>query len=543
MFDIFKTRRNEFIALSLIYFMAQGLLLVVSGRWWDSWVISNLSLQGLYDFSMELGRPSLIMTLGFAKLVPEWGYRWITFLMMYFCVFFAYMIIKNWLNISDENCFWICALYAAIPACDARIVLAVFPYIVGYFFFMAGLCYFSRVINQEKISLSERIRSYLLFVLGFTLHSTLCFYGIVLLMIVMKKGINRFLRYLDFLFLPFIFYVIKGILFPTYGGYANYNAVSFGAIYNAALLILSADFYVMESILSVVHSLNSNAIEYIFVFATATIIFLYVEKVRDIPPLRDPNKLTASFREDMLIFLVGIICLSVGIFPYVVIRQTYRIATVGLIGRDALLVPLGAAMLIYTLVSFFSCQSRIRKWCFLGYIFVSISFFNLCYLSYQEDWYRQLGFRQKLSLYKEDIEQAANIICLIPSKQIDAGTFYQLNGNADLIFGDQSKFFMRGFSDAKHLAEGGKIKYLQIFVETGRYYMSNYDRTYKRIDAVIQYSFNATFSEVVKMKYYEVIGSAYFDRWISDKSSMTVLLDGTDEYTAILNANGYVNLE
>ena len=73
--------------------------------------------------------------------------------------------------------------------------------------------------------------------------------------------------------------------------------------------------------------------------------------------------------------------------------------------------------------------------------------------------------------------------------------------------------------------------------------MADYDRTHKRIDAVIQYSFDATLREVAKMKISELLGSEYFDKLISNKSSMTVLLDGTDEYTAILNANGYVNLE
>ena len=81
-----KENRKQLLLLSLIYLSSQGLLLAVSGRWWDDWCSVDQSFHTLYDMAMQMGRPSVVLTGGIATLLPESGYRYVTFFSFYFCI-------------------------------------------------------------------------------------------------------------------------------------------------------------------------------------------------------------------------------------------------------------------------------------------------------------------------------------------------------------------------------------------------------------------------------------------------------------------------
>ena len=130
---------KELVILSIIYCMAHWMLLVVSGRWWDDWCTFNQPFSTVIKMALELGRPFSIVITWFAKLLPEAGYRIVTFILYYYCMLFLYKALRMWLDLNDEDCFWICALYSVIPVNDARIMLCIFPYTIGLFFFMAGM--------------------------------------------------------------------------------------------------------------------------------------------------------------------------------------------------------------------------------------------------------------------------------------------------------------------------------------------------------------------------------------------------------------------
>ena len=543
-------KKKELLLFLLIYTCSQGMLLILSGRWWDDWCLYHQPFESLKSMAMQMGRPSVILFIKLATILPEPCYRIITFIFGFFCVLFTYKILKNWLNISDKACFWICALYAVIPANDVRALLSVFCYTVGLFFFMAGWSRLSGVLLKEKVTWWERISCWILFLFGFTLNSTLVLYGMVLLMILMKKGIKQFYRYLDFVLLPIVFFAVKSRFFPPYGVYAGYNTITLESVLNAARMIILADF-------NTIRSLFNNMIRFgvpVFSIALSVLILAICNWHRivktiealmhkqAIPQSIGKENETTGGKESLLILVIGIIALSAGLFAYIAVRQENYVDTVGLIGRDSVLIPFGASMILYALVDLI-LSHRFRKALLLWMIICGALYFNTFYLSYQQDYYRQLGFQYQLRQHKEELKDATNIAYFNSvGSLINIEHFYHLNGNAELVFGDQSRLFLSGFNNAYLLTDSYQSD-LDYYVESHNYHMSDYDTSKKRIDAVVQYSFNTDLWDVIRIKAHELLGDKMFDEWISSRSTMNVLLDGTDEYDAFLAANGYENVE
>lgn len=246
-------KKKELLIISMIYFLAHGFLLIASGRWWDDWCVFEQPFWTLKNFAMEMGRPSFIIEMTLAKILPESGYRIITFFMYFGCCFFLYRVLKEWLSISDSACFEISALYAVIPANDSRMLLCIFPNTVSTFFFMGGICWLAIALNKESITWRDRLICYCCFIIAFTTNSVLVLYGVVLLMILTKKikkeHFKGLLRYSDFLLLPICFFAVKTKFFPSYGGYAEYNRIRFSSIVYAITNVLRADCRMIKNLL------------------------------------------------------------------------------------------------------------------------------------------------------------------------------------------------------------------------------------------------------------------------------------------------------
>ena len=194
-----NNRKRDIIGLTIIYFLSQWLLLVVSGRWWDDWCLWLAPAEAINSLGIELGRPSVSVILTVARALPESGYRWITYFMMYCCMLCLYSTLKTCLKLRDDDCFWIAAIYAIVPINDGRVALAMFPYTVGLFFFMLGLAFLSYVLNKDRLNTFIRIILLGLFLLSFTLNSNLVFYIIVLLMLLKHtKSIRDLKNFTDF---------------------------------------------------------------------------------------------------------------------------------------------------------------------------------------------------------------------------------------------------------------------------------------------------------------------------------------------------------
>lgn len=545
-------KKKELIILSVIYFCTHWMLLILSGRWWDDWCMYNQPTAVMKEWALSAGRPSIFFYMEFAKAIPEAGYRIITFIMFYYCTLFLYKILKNWLLLSDRACFLICAIYIVIPSYDCRALLAVFPYSIGLFFFMAGMSTLSVILREKQMTWSYRILLWLLFGIGFTLNSNLCFYAIVLLMILMMtRSIKGCIKYLDFFISPIVFFGVKGQCFPTYGAYEDYNSITIKNLFTAIKYIVPADLYMLKELCrnfflcftgtNMVWEICTGLMV-VFVIRNRKKIFSVLGQIFESYYNSEKQEVIICKKiksEDVWICIIGLVALSAGLFSYVAVRLSYKIPASLLGGRDAVLVSFGAAMLIYGMLSLVF-DFKMRIYIFVLLILCGLIYFNAYYLSYQQDYYRQLGFQYQLKEHME-LGKLSNIVYLNSDVSlVNIHTLYALNGSAEIVYDNQERLIMGGFGETSFLEDDYWLDY---FVESGNYHMSQYDRSHKRIDAVVQYSFDVNLKETLKMKVYEIMDDSRFEDWIQNRSNLVVYLDGTEEYNQLLSDYGYENIE
>lgn len=538
--------KRDILIITLIYVASQSILLIVTGRWWDDWVFYNQTQEDLIKIASETGRISFFVVIKFAKLFPENGYRIIVYLMYYFGALFFYATLKQALKINNKACCTICSLYVIIPVNDARIMLCVFPYAIGIFFFLAGFYLLTFIVNSDCKKV-WRVVDLILFWLSYTLNADLVLYAIVLLYIlVYEKTLKNFIKYIDYLFLPIVFYFGKKMFFTPYGGYEGYNEVTIERLLKGIVNILPADIF---AIMRVVYKLMLyGAIPAIIVcilFFIANwrkiwkiIISIYQGKSEDL--VENENIGTSdivTIKQLVILLIVGSIILSAGLFSYVVVRESYTIYITGLEGRDAMLVSLGASIIIFTLCEFV-LNKRIKIYGYSLIVMCGVVHFNVWYLAYQSDYYRQLGFQYQLTLH-EELSDSKNIVYLSnDAGKLSSTVFYVLNANGEMAYGNQTRLIMGGF-DNIHLLYDDNLDY---FVESGNYHMRDYDITYKKIDAIIEYSNPISAADTLKLKFYEIFNYEKFENWIKENSDLYVILAGTDEYNQRLGNTDYINV-
>ena len=153
---------------------------------------------------------------------------------------------------------------------------------------------------------------------------------------------------------------------------------------------------------------------------------------------------------------------------------------------------------------------------------LGIVFFYKYYLSYQQDYYRMLGFQYQLSQHQE-LKDVYNIVYNNSDPGlVNIQSYYCLNANAAVVYKNQKRLFIDGFENVKLLLE--EIRRPVIAQRKHLLCMADYDFNHNDIDAVIDYSFKCKLKDVVKMKFYEITNPVKFEECIRKFSFMSVNL-------------------
>lgn len=198
-------------------------------------------------------------------------------------------------------------------------------------------------------------------------------------------------------------------------------------------------------------------------------------------------------------------------------------------GRDALLLGLGTAILIYYLI----CLVFNKNFCkiaFITIIVLGICHFNLKYIDWQENYYQQLQFEQEVR-QNEDIQNGTTFLCLYENPALDA-SFYQLNGNAFVATGEQTRFFMCGIEDLANMIELDENSWY-----LNAYNMKEYDPTNMALDGVILIN-NEPISTgiVLKQKWNEIFHKDKFYEWINRIRDIKYFPVNQEQSNAIVEA-------
>lgn len=511
---------NYNILLTIIYLLSQGLLLIISGKWWDDWCHVGLSIDEFYSWIMQMGRPDLGWVYYLYNFTPEYTYRIITFILFYISVFCFSYIVKKTVNIDGKNRFFICALYASFPVNDARVVFSTFPYTVGYFFFMIAFTHFVYMLSNKKRNVWQRAINIVTFFLSFTLNSNLVYYVIVIFVIWRYKK-HDIRKYVDYLIIPFLFFGLKAALYPTYGAYEGYNSITISSIVKAVVYIIPADIYVIKSVF--VNYLDISKNLFIFIGVSVLIAFAWKEKQFSSREKDDEDYITRRALS------CGIFALSIGLFAYVVARKSMFIDIAGVGGRDAILVAPGGTLIVYSLIRLM-WPKKIIPYVVAFFVLCGMVSFNERYLEYEMEYYKQVGFSCQLKA-NEDIRYKKDIVYISDNKTnlgVD-DSFYSLNSIAKLAYGDEKRF-IRDISKQKKL----KAQEIYSFVSNPIYHMSDYDVSNTNIDAVLFYSFDTSFKDIALLRYYEVADYGKFLAKINKVSSVLVV-DDKDSINVFMN--------
>jgi len=513
--------------LILVNILTHGYVLLLSGRWWDDWCQYGQSAQELWAQALELGRPSVYYVVSFANCLPEGGYRIIVFLMFCLSSVFVYQVVKSMHILSERECLWISLLYTIIPANDCRVLLSVFSYSVGHFFYWLGFFVLTWEVNAKgKKRALLHVTAIFVFLLSFTLNSNLVFYGIVLLYIIFqKRSLQECVKYIDYLFAPVVFFLTKNIMFPPFGVYESYNSITLKSLIKAVVLVWGACFYVLGQIFRSLHVFYG-----LIAVVGCKIISKLCKKQKNNDSTEETYEKEHSFRFYAILVGIGFALLGIGLFPYVAIRENINILTDGVGGRDSMLSPLGASVILFALLGLLD-RYRIKKALLFIVIISGIIFFNKQYLLYQIDYYRQLAFQQVLE-NEEKLDQTSNILFLEENEpSIQATRFYSLNANAEQVFHNQKRFIMDGMSDMQKMYDSTMLK---MFAERD-YHMAEYDIGDHIIDAIIKFDCEIGFKDAFLMRLMELHGQDYeLYSWLKEKTKAEIIFEGITEYLEIL---------
>ena len=527
-----KIIHNPLFVITVVYALAHAFLLILSGCWWDDWTFMSHNLAYINDVAMESGRPEWNILIPFCWSQPNNG-RILIFFLYYLDTLFVYITLKNSRLFSENESLLISLLFAVFPVNDARLLISNFSYTVGLFIFYLAFMLFVFWNNIEDQSKKKiyRFPLLILFYISFILNSLLVYYYIlfVYLFILEFKNnnegtilkrifgsvLNILKQYPDFFVLPFVYYGFNKFFFPTHGETFNeYNAVTLGGLVKGLL-------YVPISVVSMFYDVLKKTISSINFITIAVIVlcsFLVWKTKHDDFKKIDHKRL-------LLIALGGLTVLMAGLFAYVMVRAGSLTLT-GVKGRDAILTPLGSALILFACLS--CLRGKFKKIAALIFVVLGVGACGDLYLEWQKDYYYQLSME---NLFNNDIIKNNDTFFLIDlsESEIEGQRYYSLNANANHVYSDETRLFIPKASNLPLLENRNNIEKAKNALSHA-FMMKDYNPEDLYFDAILDYSCYLSDEDTLLLKYYEIFEpDKFWDRIDNNGELIITIVD--DDFT------------
>jgi len=425
--------RNFFILL-IVYLLAHGgIFLILNSVFWDDWTVYNVNPTMLLNHNAMFGsilRWNAHMNIALLLLGP-WIYRVLTFILMFLSGILLWKVLERNDWMSTEDRFLITLLFLVLPLNWARVALVDFPYV---------LCCFSFYLAWYFIG-KNRILALCLFLFSFNTNSLLVFFALPMAdwyfrdnkTFDIRKSVTWTLRKLDFVILPFAFWIVKRVYYKPYGSYAGYNEHFSLRNLISSPVNMACDF---------VH-LDVN----VFLSICFLIFCMFVIK----------KKVSDNYKSDgRRMLIAGSAALACALFPYWILGLAPGFFEWE--SRHQLLMPLGVALLLTCMLKRLTVDSRRLATAILVSISIAISIQTYCELAL--DWSKQ---QELISLFSHDdkIRDAGLVIFVdhTDNARNRVYRFYEWNGlmkyesNNERHFGlnpDELNAYMKGSYDKQY---------------------------------------------------------------------------------------------
>ncbi len=361
--------------------------------------------------------------------------------------------------------------FAFFPINFSRIGAVNTSYAVCYLFFFAAFWILSTYLKKRAYWL--RIIALLLFVLSFWTSSLLALYSLVLIYIVYveitcdpsrQKFLRRIGRYIDFLLLPCLYWIISSLSFKSYGLYANYNKIRWEYIKTMFLTFHHVWYYAFFApIMYAIELVFKDAQLPIFIGFIVILIVIF----RNVARTTAYPRSTQYDRADIILLLLGGWAWFVAVFPYCAVKKMPQLFDWA--DRHALLVPLGAAFILFYGIKICTGTSvRNSIYAFFIALFITANF--LGYLDWQRDSFKQLSLIEQIK--SSDIIKN-NTTLLVQDTTTDLNAmqrkyfFYEYTGMLKQVFDDETRLMIDVYDYLKRFPQNieQRIAYPQYHIQ------------------------------------------------------------------------------
>jgi len=449
--------KSDYFITTILYSLVHGLILFNDGLFWDGWASFYHTSETGYLMFREMGGEPLRYVISHLILFENGVFllRIITFFSFLFSALLFYRILININEIDRFSRLIIVLFFALFPINEARISIATSLYSLSYGLFFLGFWLVCQYCKTNKYIF--RVISLPIFFLSFTTNSFLVFYLIPVLFIFYLDKIESFsileilkkvYSYADFVILPIIYWILKQNFFQSSGLYGEtYNIVSLTNIMLSPIKTIGVLY--SSFIITIFDSLSYGNLIIIF----APFIYFIFNKYEDT---------TSTTVNNMIFLLLGLMAFYLSVFPYLAVGRDGLGYGVEWANRDELLIPLGAAFILYYGIKVIANEFEMnRKFQNLFYSILITSFilFNFNnYVEFQRDWFKQLSIIENF--------KSSDIIINNTSFLFDDQTyklnaidrwyrFYEYSGLMKLTFGYDNRF---GENHKAFIKFGGKNK-------------------------------------------------------------------------------------
>jgi len=448
-----KGRTRQIILLLVIYIIANiPVLLNTDGIYWDDWTLYNHSLSTIESMFRAAAGPIGTIAAYIHYALLNYGnvytYRILTLSLYFLSSLFLYEIFTELSPFSRKERFWLTLLFLIAPLFNSKFILINFPYTLFNTLFFFG-CYLTTKWNFQ-LSVIKRFLIESIFFLSFIVNSHLVFYAIVLLYLfyqvyqsggTLKENVKSYCyRYLDFILLPIIFFILKVIYFRPSGLYAGYNKISILNILN----IKSYCYSFIDSFFKPILESSRDASFLYTIFIILIITFFFIKK----KPL---NLQQSHFQKNLPALVIGIGLFILGALPYIAVGKLPR-SHFWFYSRFQLLLPLGFSVMLLSLTHI--VFNKVLKMLILCIFSLSFIITNINeQTNWNLIWYFTLSIEKNFQR-NSDIRQNTTFLVShkssFPYFQYRMRSVHAINGIARKALNEDSRLFIGSESEISY---------------------------------------------------------------------------------------------
>lgn len=442
----FRLINRDIILVFILYSLSHGMILLNQGIYWDDWVLYNVDKKIIIDTFRQAGVPwtgyfhNFMLSLKYSVF----SYHLLVFLAYFMAAVFLYNLLKKIDGIGNIPRLFITILFAIFPVNSARIAFIDSPYALCYFAFFFGFFLLDKFLDTSKNI--YRISALIMLFFSLFTNSLLMFYTIIFLYIVYVKRdrikdivsfLKLLIKYLDFLILPFLFWIIKIKFFIPSKLYSGYNNLEFAGLIKAPLLVMLS---LYTSFFQVINNISFGVL---FLGVILGVSFIWFFNITS-----DSSDSSDSIKYDgkhCFFISLGIIFFILAVFPYNAIGLVP--ANTDWNSRHQLLTPLGASFILYFVTMIFMKNFEINNKIQILFFSVFIALFSITninsYIAYQKDWYKQVSIIENFknnNVIKNNTTFVFDDHCFELNANKRTYRLYEYSGFMKEAFRDETRF-------------------------------------------------------------------------------------------------------